>query len=199
MATNVYQSKRRVYVEPFPGVIKYGFLTNVAAAVGTSCGHTDVPADPPAGLCFGANAPKPGRATKRRVNGTDGTFYDHSRYAALRADGWSLTLPRRRRGSASANSRAVYVTQGGVKYAWRMPIHTYQKVGADRAALGIEDAGDNDTDLVFGASFPKPSKVSKVEVGADAVDVISTFVDPARLNNLPEGWSSGGTEEVAIG
>jgi hypothetical protein len=80
-----------------------------------------------------------------------------------------------------------------------MPIHTYQKVGADRAALGIEDAGDNDTDLVFGASFPKPSKVSKVEVGADAVDVISTFVDPARLNNLPEGWSSGGTEEVAIG
>lgn len=199
MATNVYQSRRRVYVEPFPGNIKYGFLTNVAAAVGTSCGHTAVPADPPVGLCFGANQPKPGKASKRRVNGTDSTFYDHSRYGALRTDGWSLTLPRRRRGSNGANSRSVYVTIQGVKYAWKMPIHTYTSVGAARGDLGIQDATENDTDLVWGASSPKPDKVSRVVVGADNVDVISTFVDPSRINNLPEGWSAGGNEEVPIG
>lgn len=184
---------------PFPGIIKYGFLTNAPQTVGTSLGHELVPANAPTGLVFGANAPKPGRASKRRVAGTDSSFYDHTKYAALRADGWSLTFPRRRRGAVGQNSRTVYVTTGGIKYAWRIPNHTWTKVGAAAAALGIQVATASDDDLVFGASIPKPPKAIKVEVGADGTDVISTFVDPSRVDTLPEGWSTSNGERVILG
>lgn len=185
---------------PFPGVIKYGFLTNVPDAVGVTCGHTPAPADGNlVGLIFGARSPKPGRASIRRTGGVDSTFYDFSRYGALRAAGASLTNPRRRRGSASANSQAVYVTLNGFKYAWRIPQTLLTRLGGDTAGLGIQIATGADDDLVWGANSPKPPRASRVVVSADGVDVLTTFIDPSRADSLPEGWSTSNGEEVPLG
>ncbi|MGG6293798.1 hypothetical protein ACQ4M4_05180 [Leptolyngbya sp. AN02str] len=187
MAQNVYDTRRPVFVTPYTGAaVKYGFLTNVVAAVSTACGHTAVDeANPPAGLVFGANSPKPGRATRRRADGNDSSYYSIGSASALRTAGYSLTRPRIRRGTAGNNSFPVYVTLGGIKYAWRMPVHTYLSLGADRANLGIQDASASDNDLVWGARTPKPPRGYKVE----ADKVISTFIDPQKLDDLPAGWS----------
>lgn len=196
MAANSYNNRRLVYVTPFTGAtVKYGFLTNTPAAVSTACGHTEVTDAYPTGLVIGANAPKPGRASKRTATGTNGSFYDIGNRAALRTAGYSLTNPKIRRGSVGANSRAVYVLNGGIKYAWRMPQTTYTKIGGDLAALGLVDATSNDVDLVWGASYPKPPKASRADVGADGTDIISTFVDPDAVDSLPDGWSTSSGEE----
>jgi len=194
VALNVYDSRRAVYVTPFSGsTVNYGFLTNVLTSIGTACGHTAYdPATPVAGIVFGANAPKPGRASKQRAaGGTDSTFYDISRASALRADGYSLSRPSIRRGTSNSTSKAVYVTLGTIKYAWRMPVTQYNRLGADLALLGIQDATSADNDLVWGSNT-KPPKVSK----RDGTDTLSTFVDPQRVDNLPAGWSSAGREYV---
>ena len=127
----IYDSKREVFVVPFTGAgISYGFLTNVAAAIGTACGHTAVNRTAlPAGLVFGANAPKPGRASRRRATGVDSTFYAIGSVASLRTAGYTLTAPTIRRGRPTVASRAVFVTVDGIKYAWRMPAATYTKIG----------------------------------------------------------------------
>lgn len=197
MAQNVYETKRKVSVEPFAGVnIQYGFMTNVANAVSAACGHQPIGATTPPGLVFGANAPKPGRASRKRADGNDSTFFDYAVYFQLIQDGWSIKLPRRRRGGVGRNSRAVYVTVAGIKYAWNMPNHTRTSIGADFAGLGISEATANDGDLVWGASSPKPPVAKKVQVGEGGTDTISTFVDPARADTLPEGWTS--SERVQI-
>lgn len=198
MALNVYENKRRVSVEPFAGsTIQYGFATNVSAATSTACGHQPVGAGTPAGLVFGANAPKPGRASRKRADGTDSSFFDYAVYLQLLEDGWSIKLPRRRRGGIGRSSRAVYVTVNGIKYAWNMPQTTRDKIGADFAGLGINEATANDADLVWGASSPKPPVAKKVQVGEGGTDVISTFVDPARADNMPEGWTSSERVQIA--
>ncbi|MBW4653985.1 MAG: hypothetical protein KME20_13255 [Kaiparowitsia implicata GSE-PSE-MK54-09C] len=186
MAQNVYDRRRSVYVTPIrASVLKYGFLTNVTAAVGTACGHVAVdPENPPTGLAYGVNAPKPGRATRRRFDGHDSTWYDIGQASALRQAGYSLSRPRIRISGGGENSFPVYVTLAGIKYAWRMPVHTYLAAGGDRAALGIQDATSGDRDLVWGADSPKPPKGYKKEENRS----ISTFVDPQRIDNLPPGW-----------
>ncbi len=188
MAQNVYDTRRPVFVTPFTGsALKYGFLTNVVAAVGTACGHTAVDeGNPPVGLVFGANAPKPGRASRRRANGNDSSYYDIASASALRTAGYSLTRPKIRRGTVGDNSFPVYVTLAGIKYAWRMPVHTYLSVGGDRATLGIQDATASDNDLAWGVRYPKPPRGYKIE----ETRTLSTFVDPQRLDNLPSGWSA---------
>jgi hypothetical protein len=198
MALNVYENKRKVSVEPFAGsAIQYGFMTNVSAATSTSCGHQAIGATTPPGLVFGANAPKPGRASRKRADGTDSSFYDYAVYFQLIQEGWSVKLPRRRRGGVNRASRAVYVTVAGIKYAWNMPNDTRTKIGADFAGLGINEATSNDGDLVWGASSPKPPVAKKVQVGEGGTDVISTFVDPARADGLPEGWTSSERVQIA--
>lgn len=198
MPANVYESRREVFVTPFTGAaIKYGFLTNVATAVGTACGHTAVNrASLPTGLVFGANAPKPGRASKRRADGIDSTFYDIGSVSTLRTAGYALTSPTIRRGRPSVATKAVYVDLEGVKYAWRMPLTTYNKIGADKSVLGIEDATQNDRDLVWGARYPKPPRAAKTIISGSSVDVVGSYVDPAAIDSLPEGWTASGREKV---
>lgn len=197
MAANVYDSRREVFVTPFVGsAIKYGFLTNALAAVGTLCGHTAVDrATPPAGLVFGANAPKPGRATRPRANGSDSSYYDIGAAGALRTAGFSLTRPTTRRGGGSSLTTTVYVTIAGVKYAWRIRQDLLTRIGADATALGILIATTAEDDLVFGARFPKPPRARKRVAGQGGFDTLSTFCDPASLDDLPEGWSSSNVVE----
>ncbi len=206
MPQHVYEGRRRVYVSPYTGCpILYGFKTNVPAAIGTSCGHTAVPANAPANLVFGANSPKPGRAkTSAAGGGSRSSFYDKGVYATLAADGdWTLTFPRRRRGGGnSLNSVAVWVRVGPdgdaatmIKYAWNIPSLLLTKIGAaNAAAMGIREVTDND-DVVWGADFPKPPKAKTVEIGVDGADTLSTWVETGAT--LPDGWSLVGGEQMA--
>lgn len=189
---NVYDPKIAVWVTPFTGAgIKYGFLTNVVASVRTDCGHNVVGATTPTALVYGANAPKPGKASKRTASGNQGSFYSIGQRAALRAEGYSTTRPTIRRGGSGEASTAVYVTMGGIKYAWRMPNRLYTRIFSEASALGIELATSNDRDLVWG-STPRPPKARKVEGN----NILSTYVDPSRVDSLPEGWSTSAREQV---
>lgn len=188
----VYDAKTAVWVVPYTGaVVKYGFLTNVLASVGTDCGHTAVGATPPVGLVYGANSPKPGRAVKKGLTGTAGSFYSIAQRATLKTAGYTTSRPTIRRGSVSASSTAVYVTLGTIKYAWRMPTRLFTLITADASALGINLATAADRDLVWG-STPRPPKAFKTT----ATGILSTFVDPTVIDTLPTGWSTSATEEV---
>jgi hypothetical protein len=80
----------------------------------------------------------------------------------------------------------VYVTNGGFKYAWNLTNRQINRIGG-LEGLGIRiAAGEND--LVFGVRSPKPPLALRTIVGEGGTDVISTFIDPANANNLPEGW-----------
>lgn len=193
--SNKYETREAVYVTPFTGsTIKYGFLTNTKEAEQTALGQTtiDFTAALPTGLCFGANAPKPGRASKVTATQSVSSYYSIAKAGTLKADGWRLSRPFIRRGGITSKTVGVYVTLNGIKYAWMMPTETYNKIESDLAGLGIELADANDKDLVWGASSPKPPKGSKVV----DTNIISTFVDPTKANSLPTGWSLSGKEYV---
>lgn len=195
---NVYNSRRAVYVVPFNGTsIKYGFTTNVKDAVGTACGHVPVPSDYPAGLVFGANAPKPGRASKRGATGVDSSYFDIDKLATLRQAGYTITLPQVKRGGDSLNAVCRYVTINGIKYAWKIPTRTWTRIQGDATAMGLEAPTQNDRDLVWGARYPKPQRVQKVVIGDnDSFNTYSTFCDPSKIDNLPSGWEVMGRERT---
>lgn len=186
-----YDDRRLVAVNPFAAsTIFYGFLTNVDPSVSAALGHLDITGTYPLGLVIGANAPKPPRASRERPTGVESSFVDSTVISAARAAGWKIRSGKIRLGSSSIKSKTVYVSDGTVKYAWNMPLTTYNRVGAVRADLGIIDATPADDDLVFGASYPKMPRVATKEFGTGGVDIISTFCDPQKLNALPAGWFS---------
>ncbi len=169
--------------------VLYGFKTNIDAADRATLGQTAVDGAYPAGLVIGANAPKPPRASRIRVTGTTSSYYDLGSAAAIRAAGWRTgSRGRIRTRNISTRTRTVYVGLGQTKYAWQMPLDAYARIGGDREVLGVEDATANDNDLVFGASYPKPPRAALTVFGNDGTDTFSTFIDPAAVDNLPEGW-----------
>lgn len=188
-------SKRIVYVTPFRGSsIKYGFATNIDQTQGNQLGHTDVSAGIPTGYVFGANSPKPARASKRYATGTVSSFVDADQVAAARAQNWKIGTGRLRRGGSSGRSKTVYVTLGGINYAWQMPDDTAARIGS-LASLGIREATGAETDLVFGATTPKPPRAKKAIGGTgESQTIISTFYDPSA--SLPAGWSASGRIDV---
>ena len=189
----IYESKRKVYVTPIQGLsLNYGFLTNVDPSVGSALGHTDIGAAIPPATVFGANAPRPAKATRRFADGVKTSYIDVGSITSARAAGWSVGRARVRRGGQSALAIVVYVSVQGIKYAWHMPLRLYNRIQADLPALGISVGTPSDTDLVFGASFPKPPRANKVELGTDGEDSLSTFVDPTVT--LPNGWSASGSD-----
>jgi len=181
-----YDDRYKVSVVPFNGsTIRYGFLTNIDAADGVALGHQDANAAVN-GLVFGANSPKPARASRKRATGTTSSFIDWNSVAAARTAGWSIGKASIRRGGTTPKSRVVAVTFQGITYAWNMPLDTYNNIGAaDRQTLGLRDTDTNDTDLVFGADSPKPPK-ALFDAGENSY---STYYDPTN-GSLPEGWSS---------
>jgi hypothetical protein len=192
VSMNVYDAKISVWVTPYTGAtMKYGFLTNVLASVRTDCGHNIVGDTTPTALVYGANAPKPGRASKRTATANQGSYYSIGQVSTLRADGYSLTRPTIRRGGAGASSTAVYVTMNGIKYAWRIPTRLLNRISADASGLGIQIATSSDRDLVWG-SKPRPPRAYRTS----GLDILSTYVDPSRIDSLPEGWSTSAREQV---
>ncbi len=206
-STTQYDPKRGVYVKPFSSAtILYGFKTNVRQSTSTECGHIAVdPDNLPNNLVFGANAPKPGRATRQTTTGSESSFYDISKYGALKQNGYSLSRPSYRLRSSGRRSYTTYVTiganesgAGGVKYAWNMPKSLYDQIEGELTALGIRVADGSETDLVFGASSPKPPKASKVILEGTGSKTLSTFYDPSK-SALPEGWSGAGKQYINVG
>ncbi len=194
MSGNVYQSRDLVSVLPFTNApILYGFKTNSDGATRTQLGHRAVPGAYPANLVIGANLPKPPRASIIRgvtSTRTRSTFCSADKVTEARAAGWTVRPGKVRRGYSTAAAKCVYVTDGTVKYAWMMPTRLYNRIQADLAGLGIELADGNDRDLVFGASYPVLPRAAFRAIAADgAVDVLGTFVDPQRVDNLPTGWT----------
>lgn len=190
-----YGTRSEVYVVPHANsVVKYGFLTSVRNTTQTELGQVAVDrANLPAGLVFGANAPKPGRASKMTATGSESSFYDIGKAGALKNDGWRLSFPTIRRGKTGRRSVCVYVTMGTIKYAWMQNRETHTLIAADLGGLGIELGTSDDRDLVWGARYPQPPRGYKT--GADN-RTISTFIDPSKADNLPAGWAGSGREEV---
>ena len=181
-----YDDKRPVTVVPFNGSsIRYGFLTNIDSGDSQILGHQDAAAAGQGGIVYGANSPKPARASRKRATGTTSSFIDWNSIAAARTQGWSIGKASIRRGGTTAKSRVVYVTFQGISYAWSMPNDTYANIGSgDLQTLGVRDSDTNDTDLVFGADSPKPPR-AMFDAGENTY---STFYDPTN-GTLPEGWS----------
>ncbi len=192
-----YGAREEVCVTPYTGsTIKYGFLTSVKESTQTALGHLAVNrAALPQGLVFGANAPKPGRASQTTATGSESSFYDITKAAELKADGWRLGFPSVRRGKTGRKSVCVYVTLEGVKYAWMQNSETHALLAADASALGLELGTSDDIDLVWGARFPQPPRASKT--GADN-RTVSTFIDPSKADDLPPGWASGSREFIQV-
>ena len=191
MPAQIYGSRELVWVQPFTGsTIKYGFHTNADAGTRGALGHTAIVGEKPSGLVLGANAPKPGRASRLRATGVESSFVSAGSVAAARAAGWKIRSGRVRIGASSSKSRTVYVTAEGNKIGWRMPMFLYSKITAgDRAALGILDATSSDLDIVYGARYPELPKVAFAAIPASgAASRYTTFCDPQRVDNLPNGW-----------
>ena len=197
--SNKYNKRTLVQVNPFVNSgILYGFNSAADASQRTQLGQTEVDlSTPPPGLVIGANAPKPGRASKVFATTITSSFYDIAQVATLKTADWRIvSKPTIRRGKPQPKAKAVVITVNQVKYAWNMPNETYNAIGAsDRAALGISDADSNDKNLVWGASYPKLARASTfVTGGAGGGNIVSTFVDPTKVDNLPAGWGTSGQE-----
>ncbi|MFE4108566.1 hypothetical protein [Almyronema epifaneia] len=187
-----YGKRRLVWVIPFNGSpVRYGFLTNIDQAQGTQLGQTAIGGTVPQGYVFGANSPKPARASKAFASGTVSSFVNAGNIASARQQGWRVGKARLRRGGSRKKSSVVYVTLGGVNYAWTMPNDTKTKIGGDLAALGIKTTTGQETNLVFGASNPTPPKAYKTVGTGSSINLISTFYDPQR--SLPAGWQAAAT------
>jgi hypothetical protein len=177
-----YDDRRPVSVTPFQGsTLRYGFMTNIDAAQSTQLGHQAVTGTVQ-GIVFGANSPKPARASRRFATGVVSSFINAGTIATARGQGWRVGKGRLRRGGSTLKASRVYVTFQTIRYAWELPNDVAAKIG-NLGQLGIQSSTAADTNLVFGAQRPKPPRATRV-VGEDRV---STFFDPSRT--LPAGWS----------
>lgn len=165
---------------------KYGFRTTVKETTSTTLGHQPLEINTPVtGLIFKANSPKPRRASRRTATGLESSFIAPSAVAAAIAAGFDITRAKPKgRKRPSQFQDPVYVTVNGIKYAWAMRKTQKAKLGTNLELLGIKVATGAELDLVFGASFPKPPRVTSIATqgkGDKAVSISSnTFYDPSN-------------------
>lgn len=160
--------RTRVFVSLGP--VNYGFAASANSNNHRGAlGHTIFNQQP--GVVFGANSPKPNRATKEITSINIVTsFFDPSREAALRADDWIIHGGGRRRGLArTPRSRTVFVDMGTYNYAWNLT--TAEQ--ANMEILGIEFASGSTPSLVWG-STPRPPRATRRINGR----IHSTFIRP---------------------
>lgn len=178
----------KVYVE-ISGNRKYGFQTQqtIVNQYKTNLGMTTFAGA--AGVFFGANAPKPPRATLETASGSISSFCSANKIAELRkTEGWTVNSGGVRvRGVKSAGkTRTVYVEMpGGWKYAWNI---TASEASLS-SELGFELATGSDAgDLVWGVQDPKPPRASKRQ----ADGIVSTFIKP-QLSVIERAVNAGWT------
>lgn len=167
------------------GTIKYGFQASAnSTAHRTALGHTAYTNQ--SGVFFGANSPKPNRATKDVSGHSVSSFCDPSKIDALRAADWIITRTGRRRGlKTSGRSRTVFVPMpGGWNYAWNITSDDVD-LAAD---LGFAQATASTENLIWGVSYPKPPRATRRISGASHSSFISpaaSVIDPA----VAAGWT----------
>lgn len=186
-----YRKRDLVYVTIKVGVttINYGFLTGLVSANRASFGQTAITANLPTAFCFGANAPKPSRASKRETTGYISSYCADDKINALKAAGYRTTAKKVRAPQLGGLAPTVFITIDGIKYAWNSPKAAAQPTSYN--STGIQAATANDTDLVYGAEFPKPPRYAIEITGSDNQSgTFSTFVDPSNEDALATaGWS----------
>lgn len=175
--------------------INYGFSTRIEATESTELGQIDLASAAPTGaLVFGANRPKPNRATKKNGSaggtGTTGKGATTSSFVAdgamntARAAGWKISYTGKGAGPRkSANKTAVFVEVAGIKYAWMIPdrLLTYGSQVGFAPVQGTDE-------VIFGARAPKPAVFSKILGSSGGVTTtVSTFGDPTTA--AASGWS----------
>jgi hypothetical protein len=165
----------------------YGFRTTAKQTTSTALGHQVLSATTPvAGLIFKANHPKPKRATKTFLTGTESSFIAPSVVISAIAAGWDIIKAKSNgRKQTGRFSKALYVTVNNVKYAWAVPKKTWLKLQPNAVALGIREVLGTEQDLVFGASFPKPPRVKANTFQGDMSLSTSTFYDNTNDGSLP--------------
>ena len=201
-ALNKYNKRDPVTVTLGPGVV-YAFETNVDTEERVSLGHTAVTGAYPPGSFLGANSPKPRRARRLSSTGWNSSFCAEvpATIAALKANGWQVSRPPKKRAIvpatlASARVVTVFVQIAGIKYTWNMPRETFTKITpAVLTSLGVEIATNADVDtLVWGSRIPKPARAQFIVTASgtpapiDGQDVLTTFVTPSIEDSLPAGW-----------
>lgn len=127
------------------------------------------------GVFFGANAPKPPRATFDFATGAESTFCSEDKTAELRKTGWTITRPGSIRGVKTAGkTRTVYVEMpGGWLYAWN--ITASEADLADELGFVLATGADA-SNLVWGVGNPKPPRASR----RDNSGTVSTFIKPQQ-------------------
>lgn len=183
----------------------YGFRTKDLSSIGgvtaadlTALGHVvALPANSVS--CFGANAPKPPRVTKRLTSagptaqGSVSTFCDYNRLSNALAAGWSLAKDGRGvglRNTGKTVTAVVEIGTNGVLYSFPMNQGDFALYAAE---LGLKSAASLTTSaeqnrLVRGSTYPKPGRAIK-DLGNGSR--ITTFYDPAKLSDLQtptSGW-----------
>ena len=178
-----------VYVDMDNG-LKYGFQTqqSIHLAYKEILGQTTYGGAQ--GVFFGANSPKPRRASKEFATGRVSSFCSSkaATVGGLRADGWQLSGEKRNRGvKLSGKTRTVFIDMpGGYKYAWNL---TRAEVSEATSELGVKLATGSENDLIWG-STPKPPRAQK----QTAEGSVSTFSDPSEAAGIAAaeaGWTVG--------
>lgn len=200
------RNKRRdvtAYVKVTP-VLLYGFrtkdlsqVTGVSSGDLTALGHVNTLASG-AIACFGANAPKPPRVSKRIANapagsqGSVSTFCAYDKLAAALSAGWSLAkdgIDVGLRTSGKSVTAIVEIAPNGVLYAFPMNAADFASYGE---TLGLESAATLTNAemqrLVRGSTYPKPGRaIKELDTGGS----VSSFYAPANKGNLQQpasGW-----------
>ncbi|MEL7406333.1 MAG: hypothetical protein AAFN00_05145 [Cyanobacteria bacterium J06558_2] len=165
--------KTPVYVEI--GSLKYGFLAyeKIHNSYKSQLGQTTYQGA--VGVVFGANSPKPPRATKDFSGDSVSSFCSSDKVSSLKRDNWTILNKTSRRGiKTSGKTRTVFLEMpGGWKYAWNITA-----AEADLASvLGFQLASGADAaDLIWGVNSPKPPRATKRENGSS----VSTFIAPKQ-------------------
>lgn len=172
------------------GTLKYGFAAGAnSTPYRAELGHTAYTNQ--AGVFFGANSPKPNRASKVFAAGTISSFCDPSKEADLRTANWVVTRAGSRRGIKTAGrTRTVFVEMpGGYNYAWNI---TATEATDHATILGQTQATATTANLIWG-STPKPPRATKLVGGSQ----VSSFIEPrpAIINAaIADGWSISGVD-----
>lgn len=164
----------RVYVQ-ISGNRKYGFQTQetVVNRYKQQLGMTEFQGA--SGVFFGANSPKPSRATFEEADGSTSSFCSNNKIETLRnTEGVTVNSGgvRIRGIKVSGKTRTVFVDMpGGWKYAWNITVAEASLAGE----LGFElAAGSQASELVWGVGNPKPPRASR----RTAEGTVSTFIKP---------------------
>lgn len=159
-----------VFVPTIQG-LKYGFPTNNVKF--TEYGDPlfgQIAFEAQAGVIFGANSPKPRRASKKFAGGRVSSFIDFNKAATLKAAKWRVTLSEKR-GKIKTSGTKITVcvnTPFAYKYAWYLRATQFDTF----SPFGVEQPQPNDV-LVFGSKLKPPKATRETTEGT-----ISTFIAP---------------------